>query len=153
MKLPSMNVYRTAFSDLDEAIRKEWLVTNGLGGYASSTVAGLNTRKYHGLLIAALHPPGDRRVFLTKLDEEVWLTDNVWRLGVNEFKDTLFPDGHSLLDDVSISPFPTFHYVACYVDVWKSIFMPLGKNAVVALYFVSNRNDEDVKLRFSTRKL
>ncbi len=147
MKLPLINVYRTVFSDFDEAIRKEWLVTNGLGGYASSTVVGLNTRKYHGLLVATLHPPGDRRVFLTKLDEEIWLADNVWRLGVNEFKDTLFPDGHCFLDEVSISPFPTFHYVACYVDVWKSIFMPRGKNAVVALYFVSNRNDEDVKLR------
>lgn len=142
-----INLDRTIFSDFEKATQKEWLVTNGLGGYASSTVLGLNTRKYHGLLVAAFHPPGDRRVLLTKLDEEILLDDTVWRLGVNEFKNALFPEGHRFLDQVSISPFPTFHYVACYVDVWKRIFMPREKNAVVTLYNVSNRYDEDVNLR------
>jgi predicted glycogen debranching enzyme len=147
MRLPLINLDRTIFSDFEKATQKEWLVTNGLGGYASSTVLGLNTRKYHGLLVAAFHPPGDRRVLLTKLDEEILLDDTVWRLGVNEFKNALFPEGHRFLDQVSISPFPTFHYVACYVDVWKGIFMPREKNAVVTLYNVSNRYDEDVNLR------
>jgi predicted glycogen debranching enzyme len=147
MRLPLINLDWTIFSDFEKATQKEWLVTNGLGGYASSTVLGLNTRKYHGLLVAAFHPPGDRRVLLTKLDEEILLDDTVWRLGVNEFKNALFPEGHRFLDQVSISPFPTFHYVACYVDVWKRIFMPREKNAVVTLYNVSNRYDEDVNLR------
>jgi predicted glycogen debranching enzyme len=147
MKLPLINVERAVFSNFEKAIQKEWLVTNGLGGYASSTVLSLNTRKYHGLLVAALHPPGDRRVLLTKLDEEISLDDIVWRLGVNEFNNAMFPEGHRFLDKVSMSPFPTFHYVACYVDVFKRIFMPHEKNAVVTLYNVSNRNDEDVNVR------
>ena len=147
MKLPLISLDRTVFSDFEKAIQKEWLVTNGLGGYASSTVLGLNTRKYHGLLVAAFHPPGDRRVLLTKLDEEISLGEHVWRLGVNEFKNAMFPEGHRFLDEVSISPYPEFHYVACYVDVWKRIFMPREKNAVVTLYNVSNRNDNDVILR------
>jgi len=147
MGLPLINLDRTVFSNFDSAIQKEWLVANGLGGYASSTVLGLNTRKYHGLLVAAFHPPGDRRVLLTKLDEEISLGDTIWRLGVNEFKNVLFPDGHQFLEQVSLSPFPTFHYVACYVDVWKRVFMPREKNTVVTLYDISNRYDEDVDLR------
>ncbi|MBV9169699.1 MAG: glycogen debranching enzyme N-terminal domain-containing protein, partial [Chloroflexi bacterium] len=51
-------------ADLDAALRREWLVTNGLGGYASGTVAGVNTRRYHGLLVAALNPPVERTVLV-----------------------------------------------------------------------------------------
>lgn len=51
---------------------KEWIVTNGIGGYAASTdFGGMNTRKYHGLLIAALNPPSDRTLILSKLDESI----------------------------------------------------------------------------------
>ncbi len=56
-------------SNLDAASQREWLETNGLGGSASSTVAGLNTRRYHGLLIAATRPPVGRMVLLSKLEE------------------------------------------------------------------------------------
>jgi len=55
--------------DLGFAESREWLVTNGIGGYASGTVAGLQTRSYHGLLIAALQPPGGRTLLAAKLDE------------------------------------------------------------------------------------
>ncbi|MCX6643725.1 MAG: glycogen debranching enzyme N-terminal domain-containing protein, partial [Candidatus Bathyarchaeota archaeon] len=62
MKPPTIVFTQEALSRFGEVIQKEWLITNGLGGYASSTVLGINTRKYHGLLVAALHPPGDRTV-------------------------------------------------------------------------------------------
>ena len=51
--------------------RKEWLLTNGIGGFAASTISGINTRRYHGLLIASLKPPVDRRLMLAKLEDEV----------------------------------------------------------------------------------
>jgi len=60
---------REICGDLVAAEQREWLVTNGLGGYASGTVAGLLTRRYHGLLVAALPPPHGRTLLLTKLDE------------------------------------------------------------------------------------
>ena len=50
---------------------REWLLTNGIGGFAASTISGINTRRYHGLLIASLKPPVDRRLLLAKLEEEV----------------------------------------------------------------------------------
>ena len=55
-------------ANFETAREREWLETNGLGGYASSTLAGVNTRRYHGLLVAALHPPVDRFVLLSKLE-------------------------------------------------------------------------------------
>ena len=56
---------------LENAIKKEWLLTNGIGGYSSSTMVGANTRKYHGLLVAPLDPPGKRYLILSKLDESL----------------------------------------------------------------------------------
>jgi urocanate hydratase len=58
MNLPSITLSQNSLTHFDEVIEKEWLITNGLGGYSSSTVLGINTRKYHGLLVAALNPPG-----------------------------------------------------------------------------------------------
>ena len=60
---------RDICGDLDQAESREWLVTNGLGGYASGTVAGLLTRRYHGMLVAALNPPVGRTLLIAKLDE------------------------------------------------------------------------------------
>ena len=71
----------------------EWIVTNGLGGYASSTSALINTRKYHGLLVAAMDPPGDRRVILTRLDESIVIGEKQYLLWSNQFEDTVWPEG------------------------------------------------------------
>jgi predicted glycogen debranching enzyme len=76
---------RDVCGDYQQASQHEWLVTNGLGGYASGTISGALTRRYHGLLIAALQPPVGRTLMLTKLDETVTydgapypLFANVW---------------------------------------------------------------------------
>src|SRR5665647_1047743 len=124
MKLPAITLNQQAISRFDEAIEKEWLITNGLGGYASSTVLGINTRKYHGLLVAALNPPGNRTVCLSKLDEEVSVGSNVYQLGANEFHNAIYPQGYSYLKEFSISPFPTYTYKVLDFTVNKTIFMP-----------------------------
>jgi predicted glycogen debranching enzyme len=147
MKLPSISLSRETLSHFETAIKKEWLITNGLGGYASSTVLGINTRKYHGLLVAALHPPRDRRVFLTKLDEDVSIENDVYRLGTNEFQDGFFPRGYGLLKEFSVSPFPKYVYALPNVEVQKTIFMSYGKNATITLYSISNGKSFDVKLQ------
>ena len=54
---------------LEKGLTKEWIITNGLGGFSSSTILGANTRKYHGLLVAPLTPPARRFLILSKLDE------------------------------------------------------------------------------------
>ena len=76
---------------------REWLVTNGLGGYASGTLAGVNTRRYHGLLVAALRPPLERTLMVAKLDVAVFYGAKRFDLATNEFADgTIAPHGYTL---------------------------------------------------------
>ena len=65
---------------MDRPDTREWLTTNGLGGYASGTACGANTRRYHGLLVAALEPPGQRTVLLSRVDETVIVGGDVYEL-------------------------------------------------------------------------
>src|SRR6267143_4990182 len=99
-----IRIEAAACQDVEAAIGREWLVTNGLGGYASGTVAGINTRRYHGLLVAALSPPVQRMVLLAALEE--WLiAPNGERqaLSAQEYWDgTVYPDGFRQLDGVEI---------------------------------------------------
>ena len=61
--------------NLENGLEKEWLITNGIGGYSSSTIIGANTRKYHGLLVAPLTPPARRFLILSKLDESIEINE------------------------------------------------------------------------------
>jgi len=147
MRLPKIELERSRFSDFESGLRKEWLVTNGLGGYASSTVLGMNTRKYHGLLIAALHPPENRRVFLEKIDEDIVSDGKVYRFGTNEFSDAIFPRGYDFLERFVVSPFPTYTYAQENVMVQKTIFMPFGTNCAVIMYKIFNKLGNDIIVR------
>ena len=79
--------------DLDAAIRREWLETNGLGGFASSTIVGLNTRRYHGLLVAATKPPVGRVVMLAKLEETLLIGGRAFELSTNRYPGVVHPQG------------------------------------------------------------
>jgi predicted glycogen debranching enzyme len=138
--LPKIVLDSKTFSDVNQALRKEWLVTNGLGGYASSTILGVNTRKYHGLLVAAFNPPVDRRVLLTKLDEEIAIDNEVFKLSCNELQSGMIhPGGYRFLSNFALEPLPTYIYeVESKFRLQKTIFMPHGKNATVVIYEVRN---------------
>ncbi len=89
---------------LELATEREWLVTNGAGGYAMGTVAGATTRRYHGLLVAALRPPVARTVLVTKVDGDILLPDGqTIALGTNEYTDgTINPRGYAYLDEFAL---------------------------------------------------
>ncbi|MCS7114757.1 MAG: glycogen debranching enzyme N-terminal domain-containing protein [Candidatus Bathyarchaeota archaeon] len=145
--MPAITIHKEALSKVGEALEKEWIITNGLGGYASSTVLGVNTRKYHGLLVAAFQPPRDRRLCLAKLDEELTLGVRSHPLFSNEFQSGFSPKGYMHLKEFSLSPFPRYVYAVENVEVHKTIFMPYRKNAVIALYEVFNGSGLDSKIR------
>lgn len=147
MNLPAITFRKDALSRFNEVIGKEWIITNGLGSYASQTVPGLNTRKYHGLLVAALHPPGDRTVCLSKLDEDIIVGNETYRLGSNEFQNTIYPDGYRLIQEFSITPFPTYFYDVGNVQLQKTVYLPHAKNIVAIIYNINNNNKVDVKAR------
>src|SRR5438093_5539779 len=86
-----------ACRDLASSTRSEWLETNGRGGFAFGTVPGMRTRRYHGLLTVATRPPGGRMVLLSSLEEALWLGDDRWELGCNQYPGVVHPSGHRLL--------------------------------------------------------
>src|SRR5271170_6266121 len=88
---------RDVCDNLNEALRREWLQTNGLGGFASSTIIGLNTRRYHGLLVAATKPPVGRVVMLSKLEETLFIDGQVFDLSANQYPGAVHPQGFQYL--------------------------------------------------------
>lgn len=124
-------------SNLDAALSREWLETNGIGGFASSTVAGVNTRRYHGLLVAATHPPVGRLVLLSKFEEKLIVDGEVFELSANQYPGTVQPRGFEFLQEFRLDPFPTFVFEVAGVRITKTIFMIQGQNSVVASYELS----------------
>src|SRR5213083_1067847 len=109
--------------DLDAALRREWLETNGLGGFASSTAIGLNTRRYHGLLVAATKPPVGRMVLLSKFEETVVIGDRRYDLGVNRYPGVMHPQGPQYLKDFRREPCATFIYDLDRLELTKTVYM------------------------------
>jgi len=128
---------------------REWLVTNGLGGYASSTITGLNTRKYHGLLVGAFSTE-DRRVLLSKIDEEVVIDGVAYQLGANQYWDTVEPDGFKYQKSFSLNPHPSFVYELPGTKIAKTVFMPQGSNAVVVRYDIHAKKPVEFNANFLT---
>jgi predicted glycogen debranching enzyme len=120
--------------DLEAALRREWLETNGLGGYASSTIIGLNTRRYHGLLVAATHPPVGRLVLLSKLEETLWIDGQSFDLSSNRYPDVVHPEGYRFLKQFRLDPFPVFTFEVEGFEIVKSVFMIQGENSTVIQY-------------------
>lgn len=101
--LEPITLVKSDVEDFDLACRREWLVTNGLGGFACGTVGGALTRRYHGLLVAALAPPAQRTVLVAKLEIGVHYGGHPYELGSNEYADgTIDPQGHRLIESVAL---------------------------------------------------
>ena len=126
----------TICRDLNTAAKREWLETNGLGGFASSTVSGMNTRRYHGLLVAATKPPVGRLVLLSKVEETLIIDGRRFELSANRYPGVVHPQGYQYLKEFRQDPFPVFVYQVEDVELEKSIFMVHGENTTVVQYAV-----------------
>jgi predicted glycogen debranching enzyme len=120
--------------DLEAASRREWLETNGLGGYASSTVAGMNTRRYHGLLVADTGSPAGRAVLLSKLEETLICGGRRYELSANRYPGVVHPRGYLWLREFRLDPYPVFLYDCGGVVFEKAVFMVPGENTTVVQY-------------------
>ncbi len=120
--------------ELEEAVTREWLETNGLGGYSSSTIAGLNTRRYHGLLVAATKPPVGRAVMLSKLEETLVVSGQRFDLSANQYPGAIHPQGYQYQTGFRLDPFPVFTYEVEGIIIEKSVFMLHGENTTVIQY-------------------
>lgn len=104
---------------------REWLVTNGLGGYASLTYGNFNTRKFHGLLVASLNPPTERWVFVSNVYDKVKIKDRVFDL-------------KNLNSEFTFDLFPSFTYHIEKTKLKKTIIMEQGKNTTIIKYDISS---------------
>ena len=123
--------------DLETGLTKEWLITNGIGGFASSTIIGANTRKYHGLLIAPLKPPASRYLILSKLDESIESNGKKYDLYTNVCENYI-SQGYKYLEEFEKDIYPTYKYKIPGMEIEKSIVMEYGENTVGVYYKIRN---------------
>lgn len=136
--------------ELKSGLTKEWLITNGIGGFASQTVLGINTRKYHGLLVAPLVPPSRRYVVLSKLDESIKIADKEEILYSNVCKNYI-SEGYKKLEKFEKIYYPIFNYeTESGIVVKKQIAMVYGKNIVCVYYTVDNtKNNQNALMKIA----
>jgi predicted glycogen debranching enzyme len=132
--------------DLDRALDREWLETNGLGGFASSTIVGLNTRRYHGLLIAATRPPVGRMALLSKLEEKLIFDGKSFELSSNQYPGVIHPQGFQHQTRFRLDPFPVFTYQVDGLEIEKEVFMVDGENTTVVEYRLRGAAPGSVRL-------
>ena len=136
--------------ELKSGLTKEWLITNGIGGFASQTVLGINTRKYHGLLVAPLVPPSRRYVVLSKLDESIKIAEKEEILYSNVCKNYI-SEGYKKLEKFEKIYYPIFNYeTESGIVVKKQIAMVYGKNIVCVYYTVDNtKNNQNALMKIA----
>lgn len=132
---------------LEEGIKREWLITNGMGGYSSSTIIGANTRRYHGLLIAPLKPPSRRFLCLSKVDESVEIENKNIPLYTNICKNYI-SEGYKNQISFEKEYLPKYEYNVEGISIEKTICMEYAKNTVCVYYKIKN-TDKKIKLKIA----
>ncbi len=133
--------------EFEKALKQDWIITNGLGGYSSSSILGINTRKYHGLLVAPLNPPGNRNLILSKVDESFESGGQEYPIYSNIGKDYI-SKGYQYLKAFEKEYIPIFTYEVDGAIIKKYICMEYGKNTVCVLYNIKN-NEKRTKFKIA----
>ncbi|MBN2715200.1 MAG: glycogen debranching enzyme family protein [Deltaproteobacteria bacterium] len=137
----SIKIQRKDCQDFEQATSREWLETNGIGGYASSTIAGCNTRKYHGLLVSRLQQPEGKFVLLSKFDESLVAGDIETGITTTQYRGAVAPQGYRHLLGFVHDKMPTFKIQTPRVNLTKRVMMLHGRNTVVCEYQCTKNSD------------
>jgi predicted glycogen debranching enzyme len=131
-------------TDFHAASSREWLETNGIGGFASGTISGVNTRRYHGIFTPATEVPLGRIRMLSKLEETLHIDGTPFELSANQYPGKIHPQGFQFLKTFRLDPFPIWTYEVAGIRLEKKIFMTHGSNSVVCRWKMtrSKRSDE-----------
>ncbi|MBI3357169.1 MAG: glycogen debranching enzyme family protein [Nitrospirae bacterium] len=133
--------------NLDRALSLEWLETNGRGGFASGTVAGANTRRYHALLLTARKPPSERFVLVNHLEEWLEIDGQSYPLSTNLYPNAIHPEGYKQCMGFTTEPWPTWTYDCQGVLIQREIFCGRGRDLIVIRWDVVERTRKVVTLR------
>jgi len=120
--------------NIRKSLKKEWLLTNGLGGYSSSTILCCNTRKYHGLLVSNLTEPVGRHVLLSNTEESICAGGKEFFLSTRDHPDVYYPRGYDYIDNVKVGRCVEFTYKIGDLYVKRDITMVQGKNILLMRY-------------------
>lgn len=129
-----ISIPRDECVNTEVATRKEWLDTNGIGGYASSTAINCHTRKYHGLLVAALKEPRGRFVLLSKVEASLVHDDLEYALSTNKYPGVYHPTGHQFVENFELGLYPSIIYRIGDSLIRKSMMMVYGRNTTLLYY-------------------
>jgi predicted glycogen debranching enzyme len=134
--------------DLAEATRREWLLADGLGGYASSTTVGMNTRRYHGLLVAALRPPVERMMLLSRLDEALLVGDRRIDLSTNAYAGgVVHPRGFERALAFELDPLPTVTFEVEGGRLTRTVARVQNEPATALVYVYDGPGEAALELR------
>ncbi len=126
-------------TNFEQASQREWLETNGIGGFACSTISGANTRRYHGLLTAATRPPLGRVTMLSKFEEILTIDGEVFELSANQYPNSVHPTGFKYLTSFSTNPFPVWTFEIMGIEIERKIFMVNGENTTVCNWRIKSK--------------
>ncbi len=130
----SWTIPRAVCRDFERASRLEWLDTNHTGAFAMGTVAGVNTRRYHALLIASLKPPADRYSILPRIEERVTIGGNSFNLATVQYPGAVEPQGFETLEEFRLAPFPVWRYRCGSAAIQKSVCLLNNQQSVLVWY-------------------
>src|SRR5947209_960371 len=114
---------RDECQDLAVSTRREWLLTNGLGGFAMGTPSGINTRRYHGLLVAAIKPPATRMVLLAGIECTLQIGLQEFELSSNQYPGAIYPEGYRFIHEFSNGSYARWKYKGESFEIWRTIVM------------------------------
>jgi predicted glycogen debranching enzyme len=132
--------------DLDQVTQREWFESNGVGGYASSTLACVNTRRYHGLLVSPLTPSDERFILLNNLDETLYIGDEAYPLGTQFYAGTIYPKGYQNLWEFQLHPFPVWIFRVDDLVLAKCVLLIHGEPTVFVRYQILAGDENWVRL-------
>jgi len=142
--MPSLSAFDLVPS---EAATHEWLLASGTGAYSSSTAIGMNTRKYHGLLIAPLRGCNNRHVMLSKFEETAKVGSTEFPLSTNAYPGAIYPHGYKHQIGFSFDDHPVFTYSLNGARLEKSVRIVRNHDAVVVSYRLTAGREADIEIR------
>lgn len=145
---PLIHIDRESCLQLERSMSREWLETDGRGGFASSSILMCPTRRYHGLLVTP--PPGSvkRHVFLSRFEETFHGGGKTFSISMARYPGLWSPPGHQGIESFELVPFPSWHYVFGNATIERELLLVRGEAIVLVRYRVNGQqNDVELRLR------
>src|SRR5438309_1223577 len=141
-----MKVDATAGQNFEQALGLKWLETNGRGGFASDTVAGANTTRYHTLLLTARKPPSERFVFVNHLEAWIDIEGQLYPISTSVYPNAIHPEGYKQCTGFTTDPWPTWTYDCHGTVVQQEVFCVRYRDLVTIRWMLVGKTKKAITL-------